>query len=311
MNADQHHLEQTLRDAVEAHGAALDTTVPDFGVLIAIRHRRSRRTLAAATATVALLGLGGVVLATNRTESSPGVLADIASVPVDDTTPGTEPALTTADITTAVSLPTPTVVSPPETVPAEYFCTDPIGEDQLGRQLFGSCEPVPGDLDGDYACTDRTGTENGFVIFSSCEPVGQLGAVPGEDEDAPFVNPDHIPVRSAPYVVQAGDYGIKIADEFCVTLDDLEAANGWSDAAREFPGRGNEVLIPVTADVYADGCGAGLYTIVESDTVRSRVAEMFCVSVQALDTANAETEGYSGFYPGLVIVIPPSSDDAC
>ena len=34
------------------------------------------------------------------------------------------------------------------------------------------------------------------------------------------------------------------------------------------------------------------------------MAEKFDVTVEALDAANAGTAGYSGFYPGLKIVIP-------
>ena len=35
-----------------------------------------------------------------------------------------------------------------------------------------------------------------------------------------------------------------------------------------------------------------------------KVAEKFDVTVEALDAANANTNGYSSFYPGLKIVIP-------
>ena len=34
------------------------------------------------------------------------------------------------------------------------------------------------------------------------------------------------------------------------------------------------------------------------------MAELYDVSVEALDAANASTAGYGGFYPGLKIVIP-------
>ncbi len=38
------------------------------------------------------------------------------------------------------------------------------------------------------------------------------------------------------------------------------------------------------------------------------MAEKFDVSVEALNQANAATEGYDAFYVGLDIVIPPPSD---
>jgi LysM repeat protein len=53
-----------------------------------------------------------------------------------------------------------------------------------------------------------------------------------------------------------------------------------------------------------DECEAGSYTITADDTTRLKVAEKFDVTVEALDAANSGTSGYSGFYPGLEIVIP-------
>ena len=140
------------------------------------------------------------------------------------------------------------------------------------------------------------------------------------------------------YEVQAGDYGIKVAEDFGVSLADLEAANGWSDASTEFPGPGAIIKIPgegaeresdgeepastdaETASTEAESeageaiedpgsnCEAGSYTIEEGDTSRTKVAEKFDVTVEDMDAANASTPGYSSFYPGLEIVIPPKAD---
>jgi LysM repeat protein len=139
------------------------------------------------------------------------------------------------------------------------------------------------------------------------------------------------------YEVQAGDYGIKVADQFGVSLQDLENINGWSDASREFPGPGNIIKIPAggtTASAPAanppaaetpvedtaggetgeaipeagGNCEAGRYTIEAGDTSRFRVAEKFDVTVEAMDAANANTNGYDAFYPGLDIVIPAKDD---
>lgn len=57
-----------------------------------------------------------------------------------------------------------------------------------------------------------------------------------------------------------------------------------------------------------DNCAPGSYTITETDTSRTKVAEKFDVTVEALDAANAGTPGYSAFYPGLEIVIPAKAD---
>jgi LysM repeat protein len=57
-----------------------------------------------------------------------------------------------------------------------------------------------------------------------------------------------------------------------------------------------------------DNCAPGTYTILAEDTSRLRVAQKFDVTVEALDAANAGTDGYSAFYPGLEIVIPAKAD---
>ncbi|MFT4772886.1 MAG: LysM repeat protein [Candidatus Azotimanducaceae bacterium] len=127
------------------------------------------------------------------------------------------------------------------------------------------------------------------------------------------------------YVVQSGDYPLKVADQFGVPLEVLLAFNGWATGS-EFPFPGQDVLIPPGAvsavepategDSVAaapvgetipdsgSNCPAGQYTIEASDTARTMVAEKFDVTVDALDAANAGTSGYSAFYPGLKIVIP-------
>jgi LysM repeat protein len=156
---------------------------------------------------------------------------------------------------------------------------------------------------------------------------------------APLVTEiDPISSGSQVYVVQSGDYAIKIADQFGVPLEDLLAFNGWA-TGNEFPFPGQDVKIPpgaVSADVIAAGssaadpvvegdavatdpvgetipdsgsnCPAGSYTIEAGDTARTKVASKFDVTVEALDAANASTSGYGGFYPGLKIVIPAKAD---
>lgn len=154
---------------------------------------------------------------------------------------------------------------------------------------------------------------------------------------------------SQEYVVQPGDYPIKVADDFGVPLEDLVNFNGWASDA-EFPFPGETILIPpggrtATSDSAStesagaatdgattddpgadseageegdgagesieppsgDACQPGSYTIAEND-IPIRVAEKFDVTVDELNAANSGTSGYSAFYVGLEIVIPPASD---
>jgi LysM repeat protein len=144
------------------------------------------------------------------------------------------------------------------------------------------------------------------------------------------------------YTVVAGDYLASIATKFGITVDVLVAYNEWPEGIAhpiypddeirippdsKIPGAADEEDETATDDTgdtsetestdadtestdapvgtadCEDG-GAGSYTIEEGDTTRLKVAEKFNVTVEALDAANANTAGYSSFYPGLRIVIP-------
>jgi LysM repeat protein len=144
------------------------------------------------------------------------------------------------------------------------------------------------------------------------------------------------PVEQA-YTVQAGDYPVKIATLYDVDLDELRNFNQWEADFSDFPSVGETVRIPpgakfinpnapettedatedteggdtgdasTTSTVLGGPCDPGTYTL-EAGDYPGGVAEKFDVSVEALNQANAATEGYDAFYVGLDIVIPPPSD---
>lgn len=140
------------------------------------------------------------------------------------------------------------------------------------------------------------------------------------------------------YTVQSGDWPLRVADLFEVSLQDLISYNGWV-SEEEFPFPGTEIKIPpggkvpdfgggTTADGVesvtggeteqaagdtipeaGDNCQAGSYVIEEGD-LPLRVADKFDVTLEALTAANSATNGYSSFFVGLTIVIPAKDDCA-
>ena len=138
------------------------------------------------------------------------------------------------------------------------------------------------------------------------------------------------------YTIQSGDYPLKVANQFGITVDELVAFNEWG-SVNEFPYPGTVIQIPPGATVASatpettvaagtgtegatestspastipdvgDNCGEGKYTIVDGD-YEGKVAAKFDITVEALRAANANTSGYGAFYPGLEIVIPGKSD---
>lgn len=127
----------------------------------------------------------------------------------------------------------------------------------------------------------------------------------------------------------------KVADLFGITVAALDQANiatpGYGafyaglkiviPAGAKVPGAATETTTPTattpgdttaptsgatTTTVASDGngCTTGSYVITAEDTTRTKVAEKFDITVDQLDAANANTKGYSAFYPGLKIIIP-------
>jgi LysM repeat protein len=136
------------------------------------------------------------------------------------------------------------------------------------------------------------------------------------------------------YVIVAGDLPSTIANTWKIPLQALLDANGWTlegqfvpafpppgttikipagatvpgvpvDTATTVPAGGTATTAaPATATTVAAGDSCGTYTVTKDDTSRIAVANKFDTTVAKLDAANADTRGYSSFYPGLVIKLP-------
>lgn len=139
------------------------------------------------------------------------------------------------------------------------------------------------------------------------------------------------------YVLESGEYPYDVADKFDISLDALLEYNDWeldNGMVPDWPAAGETVKIPPNALIpttepsdggsttttvdntvnprpnssstsLGDECTPGSYTVEEGDYPID-VANDFDVSIDALNQANADTTGYSSFFPGLEIVIPPA-----
>ncbi len=150
-------------------------------------------------------------------------------------------------------------------------------------------------------------------------------------------NPGQVHPEEGAYVIATGDFPANIAKAYKVKFSDLLAINGWTLAGNqvpEFPAVGTTIKIPpgwtepgaatatstpasgstpptATTTTIAGGqsaCAPGEYTILAEDTSRSKVAKKLDTTVDALDAANASTNGYKSFYPGLKIKTPPKAN---
>lgn len=201
----------------------------------------------------------------------------------------------------------------------------------LGALLFAACGGD--DASGPTRSTiDLSQESTAFIVRPTTPSTTTVAEVPGE-----------VTTNAQEYVVQAGDYPIKVATQFGVTLDEMVAFNGWATYG-EFPGPGETILIPPggvvpgqaaaedstvavdaseqevvdgetatedsTGDTIpeaGDNCGEGTHTVADGD-YPLKVAEQYDVTVAALDTANGNNPAYSQWIPGQTIVIPAKAD---
>ncbi|CAN5562883.1 hypothetical protein BH24ACT5_BH24ACT5_07120 [soil metagenome] len=134
------------------------------------------------------------------------------------------------------------------------------------------------------------------------------------------------PTEERTYTIRNGDYLLRIAREFDVSMDFIVAYNGWESVNHALT-PGEDIKIPpsdydpvvvteggdtVPADAgegpaadatCPDGAGPTTYTIQRGD-VPGAVAAKYGVTVAELDAANVGTSGYRGFVVGITVNIP-------
>ncbi len=203
-----------------------------------------------------------------------------------------------------------------------------VGPALLGAFVLASCGG--GESGATQSTLDLSASSTAFVVRPPATTVPPT--------DTASVDPTAIVEGTQDYTIQSGDAWYVLVARFGVSIEDLLAVNEWTDL-NTFPNPGEVILIPpggtsvdavgtASTDTSADAatgdateaaptetipdagdnCGPGKYTILDTDTSRSKVASNFDVTVAALDDANGSTSGYGAFYPGLEIVIPAKTD---
>jgi hypothetical protein len=236
---DPDYIHRSLEAAFTARAESVSNAAPPFHEVEASGQQRSRRTLAAATLSLVAVGAVGLlaVASSDRNDPTESAAGDALPAPSDGQLFG--PA-TTSYIT--------------------WACSSPIGSSDDGSiTYFQSCEqqPVPADGRSPFATTTT------LASIPFCTPSVAVNETTIATDDVPC--PEQTveapttalvdrssTITTVPctpsgcglvYELQTGDYPLLIAEAFCVTLDELIAANGWSDIG-EFGFPGDVIQIP-------------------------------------------------------------------
>lgn len=180
------------------------------------------------------------------------------------------------------------------------------GEDELvARTTLAPIEP------SSYVVRDP-------VLTSTTVPVDP-------DEPVSLINADGRSVVEQEYTIEAGDSVSAIASRYGITGEEIARYNDWPNGIFQsiFPGQQiripplalvpDAVEVPVvnedgtpsqtTVAVAAEECLEGIYVLQPGD-MPFRVAERFGVTLDALNRANRNTQGYGGFLVGTRVRIP-------
>ncbi len=289
-----------LSDAVGERSAAAPSGRPDFSVLLADRQQRTRRRTAVGATVMLAVGVTGIAaFATGGTDSASTLDGPVGSEGVEYST------------TTLLDQ----AASEGELV---WFCEGAIDRSVVfpTTTILDAQTTTVGGHSNSIASAD-----SGF--FRSCAQVGNPGeptATFGDQFPATTTTyvvapPDDI--GSQAYVVAAGDYAIKVADQFCVPLEDLLNFNGWS-TGNELPFPGETIMIPPGGCIEspsipctARGCAAAIHTLQDGDYL-IKIADDYCVDMADVIALNGWASSEELGFPGQQVLIPaPVSDGAC
>lgn len=260
--------------AISARASAAPSDVPDFANVLSDRQSRMRRKTAAAAAVLVAIGVSGMAaFAVGGGEPSstadgpvgsddallaPSTTPPSHTTPVDGTVPGETIWFCEGAVDRFTVLPATTTTSPPTTtilvdgsipVPVDDTPFVPPLEDS---GYFRDCHLVQADggpaatsIDQFPTTTTTTTPPPGAAPEVTVTTLIVAPPITGEVTDDRTGSPQI-------YIVQAGDYAIRIADLFCVPLEDLLNFNGWATGS-EFPFPGQEISIPPGGCVGPDG----------------------------------------------------------
>ncbi len=234
---DPDHVHLTLDAAFASRAESVSAEPPPFHGIAERGQQRTRRTLAAATIGVVAIGAAGLLAATSfgNDDPSQSAVGDALPSPSDDQFLA---SATTVQLTT-------------------WACSGPIGSSDDGSiTYYQSCEPQP--LSAPIP-TPTTIVEVTSFCTESDETTASTDAVPCPDpaDESPTTTL-YDPATTVPctiagcrfqdgvefgYELQDGDYPLGVAEAFCVTVDDLLEANGWT-GAEEFGFPGEVIRIP-------------------------------------------------------------------
>jgi LysM repeat protein len=255
------NIEQKLLDTFEERDDVEVVAPPAFDQVLAGRHQRTRRTTALASLAIITLGAGGIAAVTrvgDGTQSSapPAAQGETGTSPearpLDDSEPDVATNIPLVPGQEVVVASTALSALPPlygTSLPSLSIALSYTAQD--GDSLTSIAD--------DFCVPRRTIAEFNGLGFDAVVAPGQLIRIPpdshlwcGVPPDSAWIAPETTAVLAVPseppcttpecgvriHVVQAGDYPLRLAQQYCVPLHEIDTVNRGNDAYLQFvPGQ--------------------------------------------------------------------------